>query len=346
MEGGGIQSELDELAAVLGRSVSLDAPDGTLLGYSTQGADVDPVRVQAILSRRVPDAVLAYQRGHGIDTATGPVRLPANAGLGMSARTCVPVHDRRRVVALLWILDDDGPLDSRAAQACATRLAALLRPTPAPELDRLLAELSTDRPRPDVVARLVQRAALVPSRMVRFAARDRRRLLLVDRDEPAADGEVVGYSRPFRAGDADPAVVSTLAARAIVAADCATADPALPRTLGWDDLGVYRRLLLTTDPAGWAGPLPVAADDRSAGMLRHTMEVYLDNAGDAARTIAALRIHRTTFYYRLDRLSTVHGIRLDDGLTRTDLHLALKAHRLARARETHGWTDRFLARLR
>jgi hypothetical protein len=155
-----------------------------------------------------------------------------------------------------------------------------------------------------------------------------------------------GYSRPFRAHPTDPAAVSTLAARAVVAADCAAADPALPATTGWDDLGVYRRLLLTTDPDSWLGPLPVAADDRSAAMLLRTLEAYLDNAGDAARTIAALAVHRTTFYYRLERLTALHGIRLDDGLTRTDLHLTLKAHRLARAREAHGWTTRFLARLR
>ncbi|GIJ57421.1 helix-turn-helix domain-containing protein [Virgisporangium aurantiacum] len=385
MEGGDLGRELDDLAAALGRSVSLDAPDGTLLGYSTQGTDVDPVRVQAILSRRVPDAVLAYQRAHGVDTATGPLRLPANPDLGMTARTCLPVRTGRHVAAYLWILDDGAPLDGAgvdALRSCGTRIAALLRPDRAPGIDRLLAELFTDWPRPDLVAELGQRAPRVRSETLRFAVvastaiRDGRRSPAPDDPPPpvaanpailgtatangrrlvllahtgavteavrpdASDVHVIGYSEPFRADPADAARVPTAAARAIVAADCAATDPALPAAIGWENLGIHRRLLLTTDADSWPDPLPV-----DAPMLRHTLEVYLDNAGDAARTIAALNIHRTTFYYRLDRLTRVHGIRLADGLARTDHHLALKTHRLARARDTYGWTTRFLTRLR
>lgn len=398
IEGGEVGRELDDLAAVLGRSVSLDAPDGTLLGYSTQGTDVDHVRVQAILSRRVPDAVLAYQRAHGVDTATGPVRLPANPDLGMTARTCLPVRTGRHVAAYLWVLDDGAPLDGvgvDALRSCGTRIAALLRPARAPGIDRLLAELFTDWPRPDLVSELGNRAPRVRSEVLRFAvvastairdgqrtpapdeppsvaanpmilgtaAANGRRLVLLAHPAPAvaeevrlpapvgavaeavrppaSDTHVIGYSGPFRADPADAARVSTAAARAIVAADCAATDPSLPAAIGWENLGIYRRLLLTTGADSWPDPVPVAAP-----MLRHTLEVYLDNAGDAARTITALNIHRTTFYYRLDRLTRVHGIRLGDGLARTDHHLALKTHRLAEARDTYGWTGRFLTRLR
>jgi len=55
---GELQRELDRLAAALGHSVSLDRPDGTLLGHSSRGADADTVRVNAILTRHVPDEVL------------------------------------------------------------------------------------------------------------------------------------------------------------------------------------------------------------------------------------------------------------------------------------------------
>jgi hypothetical protein len=140
--------------------------------------------------------------------------------------------------------------------------------------------------------------------------------------------------------------VATLSARAMAAAGCAAADPALPRVIGWNDLGGYRRLLLTTSPGTWPEPLPIPEDARSAPMLRRTLEVYLDTGGDAARSISELGIHRTTFYYRLDRLATRYGIRLDDGLARTDLHLALKTYRLDRARNAFGWTDALLARLK
>ena len=60
-------------------------------------------------------------------------------------------------------------------------------------------------------------------------------------------------------------------------------------------------------------------------MRHHTLEVYLDHAGDAARSIAALQIHRTTFYYRLERVTGLYGIDLDNGLARTACHLALKS---------------------
>jgi hypothetical protein len=396
MDSGDVQRELDDLAATLGRSVSLDAPDGTLLGYSTQGTDVDPVRIQAILSRRVPDAVLAYQRMHGIDTATGPVRLPANPDLGMTARTCLPVRTGRQVAAYLWVLDDGAPLDGsavRAGRSCGKRIAALLRPARTLEIDRLLAELFTDWPRPDLAAELGHRAPRVRSEIVQFAVvaatttRDGRRAPAPDQQPPAvassptilgtaatngrrlvllshpasigavdqavrrllqaspSDAYVTGYSLPFRVDPSAAARMPTAAAQAIVAADCAATDPALPAATGWENLGIHRRLLLTTSADGWPDPITVADDDRSAAMLRHTLEVYLDNAGDAARTITALKIHRTTFYYRLERLTTLYGIRLDDGLARTDYHLALKTHRLAHARDIYGWTARFLARL-
>lgn len=80
-------------------------------------------------------------------------------------------------------------------------------------------------------------------------------------------------------------------------------------------------------------------------MLRHTLEVYLDHAGDAARSIATLQIHRTTFYYRLERLTRLYGIDLDDGLARTSLHLSLKTRRLGAARDRYGWTSALLDRL-
>jgi PucR C-terminal helix-turn-helix domain len=61
--------------------------------------------------------------------------------------------------------------------------------------------------------------------------------------------------------------------------------------------------------------------------------------------MAALQIHRTTFYYRLDRLHRLYGIDLADGLARTGCHLALKTRRLAALRDRYGWTKPFLDRL-
>jgi sugar diacid utilization regulator len=151
----------------------------------------------------------------------------------------------------------------------------------------------------------------------------------------------IGHSPVF---GPDGSAVSTLAARALVAAGCAAGDGALPAVVSWEDLGPYR-LLLNSPPDTWSDSLPIPDSDRSAAPLRRTLEITLDHAGDAARAISTLGIHRTTYYYRLDRLSTHYGLRLDDGLARTQYHLALKARRLLAARDSLGWTDAFLARL-
>ncbi|MCW2867261.1 MAG: putative transcriptional regulator, PucR family [Marmoricola sp.] len=134
---GDLQDELDRLAAALGRGVSLDGPDGRLLGHSVQGADVDRARVEAILTRRVPVAARAWQDLHRASSAEHPVRVPASAEAGMSARLCVPVRRRGVVRALLWVLESDRPLDEeevRLATAYAERVLALLpaerRPAP------------------------------------------------------------------------------------------------------------------------------------------------------------------------------------------------------------------------
>nr|WP_227463639.1 helix-turn-helix domain-containing protein [Nocardioides lijunqiniae] len=66
-------------------------------------------------------------------------------------------------------------------------------------------------------------------------------------------------------------------------------------------------------------------------MLLETLEAYLDLAGDVRATAARLRLHRSSLYYRLERLAAALGADLGDGLVRLDLHLALKQRRWDRA---------------
>jgi DNA-binding PucR family transcriptional regulator len=51
--------------------------------------------------------------------------------------------------------------------------------------------------------------------------------------------------------------------------------------------------------------------------------VYLDHAGNAARTAAALSVHHQTLYYRLEKVEQFCGVDLDDGEARLQLHLGL-----------------------
>jgi DNA-binding PucR family transcriptional regulator len=57
--------------------------------------------------------------------------------------------------------------------------------------------------------------------------------------------------------------------------------------------------------------------------LMTTARVVLDLGGDIAAAAEALHLHRTTLYYRLDRIRELTGVDLRDGSGRTDLQLAL-----------------------
>ena len=393
-----LQDELDRLAAALGRSVSLDSPDGRLLGYSVQADDADDTRISAILTRQVPDAARTWQDEHRISTATAPVHLPANDALQMSARLCVPLRDRGVSHGYLWVLESRAALSDaeieRAAEAgarilrllgggserggAAVRLAELLRllttPAPpeeaegcveqmvevAPQLHGAEVRFVVAVPVPDdpgtaaefapretlLLARLLARLTQPIGGLVTGVALPSRFVVL--RLEPA-NGERADAG--LRAGvgallteqrvtlGTGPAVPFTAPhllrghAQAMLAAECAAADPRLAAEQSWDQLGLYQLFLGTPDLTAWQSPLHRLTEAEGSGsMLLETLEAYLDLAGDAQRTASALNLHRTTLYYRLRRIVDLLEGDLGDGMRRTQLHVALKARRLARAR--------------
>lgn len=114
---------------------------------------------------------------------------------------------------------------------------------------------------------------------------------------------------------------------AVGAARASLAEPRLGPVAHWPELGAYR--LLTALP-------PEASGDRAVrellvpahAELARTAEVFLDCAGQAGRTAAALGVHRQTLYYRLSRIEQLTGLDLDEGGDRLLLHMALKSARL------------------
>jgi PucR C-terminal helix-turn-helix domain/GGDEF-like domain len=68
--------------------------------------------------------------------------------------------------------------------------------------------------------------------------------------------------------------------------------------------------------------------DPAAPALLPTLSTFLDCAGEAQRTAARLRIHRTTLYYRLSRIEQISGLNLRDGRDRLLAHLALRLNQL------------------
>lgn len=101
----------------------------------------------------------------------------------------------------------------------------------------------------------------------------------------------------------------------------------------FDDLGAYAFIL--QQPLQDEKQLPRSISqllrDDEHGWLVDTLESYLDHAGSAPRTAAALHIHRTSLYYRLDRIRESTGLDLDNGENRLTLHLGIRLLRLVQS---------------
>ncbi|OCC12979.1 Carbohydrate diacid regulator [Streptomyces sp. PTY087I2] len=140
--------------------------------------------------------------------------------------------------------------------------------------------------------------------------------------DPAATG---GIATPRRG--LDQLTVSWREATA--AARSARAEPRLGPVARWSAIGPYR--LLTALPGTGTDPGDPAVASLLTPLhreLAHTAEVFLDCAGQASRTAAALGIHRQTLYYRLSRIQQITGLDLNDGEDRLLLHMAVKRARL------------------
>ena len=113
-----------------------------------------------------------------------------------------------------------------------------------------------------------------------------------------------------------------------IAARGAALDPTRGRVVHWEDLGLDRVLLqLPLEELTSADlPLPVQRllAEQSGPDLAQTLEAYLDWGCDAQRTAQELHVHRSTLYYRLDRVRAIADIDLSDGLVRRELHAGLR----------------------
>lgn len=102
-----VEGLVEDVAVLLGRGLSLEDVDGLLLAYSSNQPHADQVRINFLLSKRVPADVSAWQLAHGIAVAVRPVALPANEQLGMLGRVCVPLLVRGYRVGYLWVQQEE-----------------------------------------------------------------------------------------------------------------------------------------------------------------------------------------------------------------------------------------------
>ncbi|MFV0457408.1 MAG: PucR family transcriptional regulator [Actinomycetales bacterium] len=389
-----VQEVLDSLAGRLGRSLTIDSPDGSVLAYS-RAETADPARVAAILQRESSGPVHDWEERHRPSDPTAVFTIPANPDLGMSARLAVPLVSRAQVRGRLLVLGealtdadlshlleragqlarllDDVRYDgARPQDRSGSALRDLLAAGPGSggeqQTRSAVAELASLLPvpvTPPQTPRVVAIALVDPRR--RFDEPDAVRAALIDwrQHESTAIGSVLTpqfavavrqatgvrtsagsdpvplqqFSRHTSrvaaaavTGLCGPVDLTDLAAapwRAVTAAELGLLDPALPRPTRWERLGVYRHLVSRPVPETTTGPDPLAGLDAHP-LLLETLERYLDTGGNASATAAVLTLHRTSLYYRLDRISELLEVNVGDGLTRLELHLALKQRRCSR----------------
>lgn len=72
----------------------------------------------------------------------------------------------------------------------------------------------------------------------------------------------------------------------------------------------------------------VEHDEKKQGDLIRTLNGFFDANGNLAQAATKLDVHRNTLVYRLERISELTGLNLDDADNRLILHLALKVQRV------------------
>ena len=104
--------------------------------------------------------------------------------------------------------------------------------------------------------------------------------------------------------------------------------------LFFGDLSVYRLLFqLEGNPELDAfchqtlGPL---LDHEGGGDLLETLEAFFDRLGNLSQTAEKLFIHRNSLLYRMERISQLTGLDLNNPDTRLTVHLALKVRKMLR----------------
>jgi PucR C-terminal helix-turn-helix domain len=325
-----VQAAVDRLAAGLGLPVLVEDPRFRPLWWSAQH-DVDATRLRSILHRAVEPAAAALVVRWGLPTAEGPVRTPAAPEAEMVARWCVPLRRDRRLHGYLWISDPDARVTEEQlgeVVACAARAADFLA-------EQHRGADGRGRRRARLLERLVRRrddaaadelAALedlpddarvtvcAPARPGGWPLRGGMSAHVGPLPCPATSGP------PVPLADLHVAVRRARLVQQVLRAGAVLAEPT------WPALGSWHLVVAAPDDLA-VGDLHPGAETLLAlprRELAETARAVLDAGGDVARAAAALHVHRTTLYYRLDRIRALTGVDLKDGGDRDDLRAALR----------------------
>jgi hypothetical protein len=336
-----VQAAVDGLAAALGVAVLVEDPRFQPLWWSAQG-EADGTRVRSILQRAVDPAAAALVRQWGLPTAEEPVRTPAVPELDMAARWCVPLRSRGSLYGYLWVLDPvarvtEGLLPQLVAcSAQATECLVRQRRGEDERRNHRTALLERLRRHRDVAAaeellaveelpECTEVVVCVPARAGGWELRGS----MSAHTGPAPDGPPTS-GPPVALADLHVAVRRARLVERVLRAGALLAEPT------WSALGSWHLIVAAPDDLAVSDIHPAA--EVLLGLprpeLAETARMVLDLGGDIARAADALHIHRTTLYYRLDRIQALTGVSLKDGTARDDLRGALRLAAFRRAAAT------------
>ncbi|MGD6741912.1 PucR family transcriptional regulator [Streptomyces sp. BH106] len=120
-----IKSMVDELAERLGRSVVVNDPLVRQMYASRHFNDEDPARVRAVLHHEPGIGVAEYILGLGVDRWQQSGRVPAEPGLELFLRLCVPLRAQGEFLGMLMVIDADESLTASEVRDIETTAAAL-----------------------------------------------------------------------------------------------------------------------------------------------------------------------------------------------------------------------------
>ena len=336
-----VQAAVDALSNAVGCPVLIEDPSHAPLWWSVQDT-VDDVRLRTILQRTVAPEARAMVSRLRLAHATGPVRTPEVPEIGMKERWCVPLRVGRDHLGYLWVVDPGNVVDPgrlELLQECADLAAAVIA------RDRVTSE-DTHRRRVALVDRLATEPDANTARELVALERLHHDATVVARVPGSRTGWRVGQdasvdvwtagARSAESGDPLPLLeLGEAVRRARCVARVARAGARLERRT-WQGLGAWRLVVDAPEDVvpGEIHPGVAVLTDRAKPDLLDTARAMLDNGNDVNAAADELHIHRTTLYYRLDRIKDLIGVDLRVGHERTELHMALWLEAYRRAEVT------------
>ena len=331
VDGEQVQEAVDALAAALGLPVLVEDRRFRPLWWSAQGA-VDGTRMRTILQRAVDPAAASLVTRWGLPDADGPIRTPAAPEVDMLARWCVPMREHGTLLGYLWVVDgedrvtdDQLPLLVECAQQASDHLGRTREDQRFRQDSRavLLARLLAG-PDDDAARELLSSEGLPPDTAVTVEAPGRAggwslpMGMSAHTSQPA--GHVATGGPPVAVLLLATAVARARAVRRVIAAGAELPSPT------WGALRSWRLIVETPEEVTVSDVHPGAevllALPRTE--LATTARVLLERDGDVMSAAQRLHVHRTTLYYRLERIEALTGVNLRSGVARNDLRMALR----------------------